>query len=252
MAILDMGNNIDRIIDNGEKLTEKELLSSIENDPGIRSSNRGFIESPITDNKQSDNLKSPFRKINISDQLTKLQRSVEEKLYVVLYYNIEYEEYKSATFIGRYNTYFGIKNILDSESVDIKESVVLVEVVGTDKLGKPRRFITHPDDEGTLSIYGFCKQMEPLFGDNAYSIEEYNIIGTDDPNEEDSGIVKIGNPIVNLDDNVNGDSNTVIDNIGFGKTVNVGEDPFKLQVPENGGKQFFTPANMGDVESKEI
>ena len=41
-------------------------------------------------------LYQPFRKVDIDPNAAALQRSTEEKMYLVLYYNIEYEEYKKA------------------------------------------------------------------------------------------------------------------------------------------------------------
>ena len=221
----------------------------------------------------------PFRTIHEDPRVTQMRKSSEEKTYIVLYYNMEYEEYKFATFEGRYNTYFGIKDILDAESVDIRNSSVLVETVGIDpRTNNPKRYLMHPDE--AASIYDFCHQMEAFFGDNAYSIEEYDTTGGDhideavdymnkhpEPTEMDyhrlnqiinskhktdiepmSEEHRIMNEAIERDvSQAVGRSAIIQDNLSSSTEVFMDQEKASAL-----GKQFFTPANMGDVESKEI
>ena len=202
----------------------------------------------------SKKLYQPFRKLDVSDDVAALQKPNEEKLYLVLYYNLEYEEYKFAKFYGRYDTYFGIKNILDAESVDLQESMVLVETVGTDGVThKARRFLMHPDD--ALNLYDFCKQMEKFFGDNAYSIEEYNTGYTiketaeymathPEPTEVD--YKKVNEMLHKTSDE------EVAKQYGIDQSMLEREMITPFADSQEIGKQFITSANLGDVESKEI
>lgn len=214
------------------------------------------------------NYKQPFRMVTVPTDVTELTRTTEEKLYVVLYYNIEYEEYKFAKFYGRYNTYFGIRDILEAESVDLHASEVLVETVGIDpKTNKARRYLIHPEEASDLM--DFCHQMEPYFGDNAYSVDQYDTGYTikevsdymdqhPEPNEVDYRRVNAmlnGRHQTDLKtDNVEEATASALGiNKDFLKNA-MGAAPVfmdEAQQKEN-GKQFFTPANMGDVQSKEI
>ena len=117
-----------------------------------------------------------------------LKKSTEERAYYILYYNLELEEYKWKKFIGRYNTYFGLRDILDAESVDLKASRVLVEIVGIDAVtNEARTFLT--DFASAPNLIKFHAMMEPFFGSDAWSMAEYDygysIEEDDDESETD-------------------------------------------------------------------
>ena len=198
----------------------------------------------------------PFRMVSVPSDVTELTRTTEEKLYVVLYYNIEYEEYKFAKFYGRYNTYFGIRDLLEAESIDLHASEVLVETVGLDaRTRQAKRYLMHPEE--ALDIYDFCKQMEKFFGDNAYSIEAYD---TGYTIKEAADIMKNNEPYpvtyqVNKARLAKGRQEAVADSVSMGQMImpDSAPQPFMdLTQSSEIGKQFFTSANMGEVESKEI
>ena len=110
---------------------------------------------------------------NIDEEVMKLQKTTEDKIYLVLYYNLETEEHKYEKFIGRYDCYFGIKRIVDGESIDLRSSKVIVETVVYDtNYKKAKRYLNHLDT--SLNIIDFCHYVEKFFGDNAYNIEEYD------------------------------------------------------------------------------
>ena len=115
-----------------------------------------------------------------------LKKSSEERAYYILYYNLETEEYKWKKFIGRKATYFGLRDILDAESVDLKLSKVLVETVGIDSVtGDARVFLT--DFASAPNLIKFHSIMEPFFGSDAWSIAEYDYgysIAEDDDESE--------------------------------------------------------------------
>lgn len=116
-----------------------------------------------------------------------LRKSPEERTYYILYYNLELEEYKWKKFIGRYNAYFGLRDILDAESVDLKASRVLVEIVGIDAVtDEARTFLT--DFASAPNLIKFASMMESIFGQDAWSISEYDYgysIEEDDDERED-------------------------------------------------------------------
>lgn len=129
-------------------------------------------------------LYEPFKSVGENDPAVQsLQKSTEEKAYYILYYNIEFEEYKFKKFIGRYDAYFGLRDILEAESVDLEESFVIVETAGYDANKTPKRFLTHP--ENAANLIEFAHMMEKFFGDNAWSIEEFNTGYTIHQKEED-------------------------------------------------------------------
>ena len=122
------------------------------------------------------------------DDVQALKKSSEERAYYIMYYNLETEEYKWKKFIGRKETYFGLRDILDAESVDLKLSKVLVEVVGIDAItNEARVFLT--DFASAPNLIKFHAMMEPFFGSNAWSMGEYDygysIAEDDDQSETD-------------------------------------------------------------------
>lgn len=118
------------------------------------------------------------------EDVKRLQKDSENKIYIVLYYNLDDEVFKFKKFKGRYDTYFGIKDIIDSEVIDISNSEVLVETVGIDpNTNKARRYMMHPDD--SYSILDFCHYASQFFGDRAYNIDDYT-----DSNEDDVDSIK--------------------------------------------------------------
>ena len=210
----------------------------------------------LSNNNNEKELYQPFRKIDIDPNAAALQKSTEEKMYLVLYYNIEYEEYKFAKFYGRYNAYFGIRDLLEAESIDLHASEVLVETVGLDARSRQaKRYLMHPEE--ALDIYDFCKQMEKFFGDNAYSIEAYD---TGYTIKEVADIMENNepSPITYQDINARlakGRQEAVADSVSMGQMImpDSAPQPFMdLTQSSEIGKQFFTSANMGEVESKEI
>lgn len=213
-------------------------------------------------NEEKKPLRNPFTMINISEEAAKLIKNPEERIYIVLYYNTEYEEYKCAEFTGRYNTYFGIQNILESESVDIRASKVLVELVGLDpfKGNKPRRYLMHPDEAS--SILEFCHSVENLFGDNAYSIDQYDTGPSIESREENT----VSYPITLVSDpSISANQNRYIPGSNDGIPINTPQGDFIFYAGGggslgNGGNgstdkptKYFVPANMDDnIEGKEI
>lgn len=218
-------------------------------------------------------LYDPFIHTDVDPRVTAMRKSTEDKMYIVLYYNTEYEEYKHAVFYGRYDAYFGIKNILDSESIDLSESTVLVETVGIDPNTKnPRRYLIHPDDAS--NIIDFCKQMEAFFGENSYSLAEY-MTGEDEEKINEKSLrheIEVQQSENNdmpetLKKKVEVSDSSIDDRERFSFILNGGEIPGSggngnTQAPDlfmdkeaikNGGKYFINPAVMdGSIESKEI
>lgn len=225
--------------------------------------------SPVEEKKE---LYNPFTPVEVDPRVTAMKRSTEERMYIVLYYNVEYEEFKHAVFYGRYAVYFGIKNILDSESIDLAASTVLVETVGLDPTTKdPKRYLIHP--ENASNIIDFCKQMEVYFGENAYSLEEYgastervegekyDIVLSSDPNSS----TPVGNEYMPISSD--GSNYTMYfggggGNLGDGGNENFNPDtasymPSDLFLDKDGikagGKMFYNPATLDStVEGKEI
>lgn len=218
-------------------------------------------------------LYNPFVPVTVDPQVTAMKKSPEDRMYIVLYYNTEYEEFKHAIFYGRYNVYFGIKNILDSESIDLSASTVLVETVALDPSTKsPKRYLIHPDNAS--NIIDFCKQMEVYFGENAYSLEEYDTSERIAPEGEKYDIVLSSDPnsgahIGNEYMPISSDSSNYTlyfggggGNIGSGGNGNFDPDtasymPADLFLDKDGikagGKMFYNPATLdGTVEGKEI
>lgn len=140
------------------------------------------MEPTINHNENKRPLYEPIIVEKVDQSVLSLQKSPEDKDYYVLYYNIEFEEYRWKKFTGRYDAYFGIKDILDTESIDIRNSIVMVETVGIDpSTNKGKMYLNHPDNSS--NIIQFCHYVEKFFGDNAYNVDEYDtgeIINNDD------------------------------------------------------------------------
>lgn len=243
----------------------------------------------ISSNEERKELYNPFVPVDVDPRVTAMKKSTEEKIYIVLYYNQEYEEFKHAIFYGRYNVYFGIKNILDSESIDLAASTVLVETVAIDPVSKnPKRYLIHP--ENASNIIDFCKQMEAYFGENSYSLAEYYSEDYESESEKDhpkqafdielqSGYVGTDVPFSQSIINVDGQAYEFYG--GGGGNINQQDSVLNKQVFDvdkhadetyptiarsvdinlfmdseaikNGGKHFLNPATMDNsIESKEI
>ena len=131
----------------------------------------------------------PFTVEKVDPSVLALQKSPEDKDYYVLYYNLEFEEYKWKRFTGRYDAYFGIKEILETESIDVRSSVVIVETVGIDpSTNKGKRYLNYPDNSS--SILEFCHYVEKFFGDNAYDVDQYDTGPHEDIEEEDEVVTE--------------------------------------------------------------
>lgn len=136
----------------------------------------------------------PFTIQKVDPSVLELQKAPEDKDYYVLYYNMEYEEFKWKKFTGRYDAYFGIKEILDSESIDIRSSIVIVETVAIDpNINKGKRYLNHPDN--CSNIIEFCHYVEKFFGENAYNVDEYDI-GTVQSEDDQTNEIKPTQSIV--------------------------------------------------------
>lgn len=174
---------------------------------------------------------SPFVEEPTDPSVMALLKDSEEKTYYVLYYNLEYEEFKWKSFTGRYNTYFGIKDILDTESIDLHNSVVLVETVALDPTTKKgKRYLNHPDN--SANIIDFCHHVEIFFGDNAYSVDSYDTGPHDiDVTESEKGSYSETIPSIPLNQ------------MGIFSTMKEAEN----------GRPVFNPIPNGEnIESREI
>lgn len=206
----------------------------------------------------------PFKVVGpqIDPQVQMMQKSTENKDYYILYYNLEFEEYRWKKFTGRYDAYFGLQRILESESVDLEESIVLVETVGYSSDKIPRKFLTHP--ENAVNLIEFANAMEKYFGDNAWHIEEYNTGYTthqyedtkeapDEPKEQET---------MTYEDLSAAMGKSMINNLNFAPTETpVSSEDFTLGHNANlfmskeereDYKDIFRPTNLLNVEGKEI
>lgn len=131
---------------------------------------------------------TPIEQPSILEQVQRIAKSSEEKTYLVLYYSKEYDEFTVKDYTGRRAAYFGIRDMLESDSsIDVRHSIVLVETVALSPDGlKPKRYLTHLDN--SINVFNFCKHVEVMFGDNAYSIEEYDSVENLEPTENDDTI----------------------------------------------------------------
>lgn len=127
----------------------------------------------------------PIKIPSLLEQVATIAKSSEEKTYLVLFYSREYDEFTVKDFTGRRAAYFGIRDKLEADtSIDVRHSIILVETVAiSPDTQKPKRYLTHL--ENSISIYDFCKHVEPMFGDNAYSIEDYDSVENYEPTEVD-------------------------------------------------------------------
>lgn len=228
-----------------------------------------FIMETTTPKKK---LYEPFKMIDVDDDIKALERSAEYKTYILLYYNLEYEEYRYKEFTGRYDTYFGIRDILDAESVDLRQSKVLVEAVG--RVGKKAmRVMSHPDE--SLNIIEFCHTVERFFGDNAYSIEEYDTgVGAEEESEKKeeeaqkevtyAALKQRTNPTPEFDPYTSGQPPL---DLRMPKEPNIfkvpkspefkptiGDQPLFMPAEQAAelSKKYFTPASLEGTEGKEI
>ena len=209
-------------------------------------------------------LYEPFSKPLEDPKVTAMRKGTEEKTYILLYYNMEYEEYKYKKFTGRYDTYFGIRDILESESVDLIASKVLVETVAIDpKTNNPKRYLISLDDAS--NIKEFCAAMEKYFGDNAYSLEPYDTGYTIAAKEEKEESNEIDYATLHTMLNRKSAEKEIVEK-GMDEDIAKSLGIPQYMIPDNAndlfipndqtkelGKQFFTSANMkDDVQSKEI
>ena len=194
------------------------------------------INMPFTEGQINPNNGKPFYKPFIEEPIDpsvqELTKSAEDKEYYVLYYNLEYEEYKWAKFVGRYDAYFGIKDILDSESIDLHSSIVLVETVGLDPISKKgKKYLNHPDN--CANIIEFCHHVEKFFGNNAYSVDEYDT----GPHDTELDVESVGDTIAKM----------------FSKTPEMKESEALYNAAISQGHPLFNPTLNGEtIESKEI
>ena len=157
-----------------------------------------------------------------------LQKSPEDKDYYVLYYNREFEEYRWKKFTGRYDAYFGIKDILDTESIDIRNSIVIVETVGVDpSTNKGKAYLNHPDNSS--NILQFCHYVEKFFGNNAYNVDEYDTGELDAEDESTEVEEKIKDSMRSkfMDNDAINFSNELLSNqrqLGYFNPIITGED----------------------------
>lgn len=206
-----------------------------------------FIMETTTPKKK---LYEPFKMIDVDDDIKALERTAENKTYILLYYNLEYEEYRYREFTGRYDTYFGIRDILDAESVDLRQSKVLVEAVG--RVGKKAmRIMSHPDE--SLNIIEFCHAVERFFGDNAYSIEEYDTgVGAEEESEKKEVEAQKEVTYAALKQRTN--PTTEIKTPKAQEFNSTTGQPLFMPVEQAAelSKKYFTPASLEGTEGKEI
>ena len=207
------------------------------------------------------NYYEPFTPVGnpIDEQVQTMQKSTEDKDYYILYYNLEFEEYRWKKFTGRYDAYFGLQRILESESVDLEESIVLVETVGYSADKIPRRFLTHP--ENAVNLIEFANAMEKYFGDKAWHIEEYNTGYTTHQYEDAKEAPKEDEKVITYEALHAAMGKSMVNGLEFSPTekplgedftINPGANLFMSKEERDSYTDIFKPTNLLDVEGKEI
>lgn len=142
------------------------MAMDITNNNGSNS-NTGF--SPIV----FDNIPAPIKALG--------GKSSEEKLYLVLYTCPSDDSNGFILCEGRRDCYLSIARLLNTYTVDIHNSVVLVEVPAVNKNGNGEWMMKHPYNAS--SIYQFCKAVESMFPNEDFNIDDYNYKNLEEDND---------------------------------------------------------------------
>lgn len=112
---------------------------------------------------------------NANDQeLLRMAKSPEDKLYMAIYYNHNTEAYEYTIYTGRRNCYFGIEGICKNHDIDPKDIKVLVEYIVRNRNTNAYEYaLMHPDNPDAKTAYQFCKSVEEYFGPNAFDVDQY-------------------------------------------------------------------------------
>lgn len=141
------------------------------------------MENNENKNVQKNNVApwSPVAFAAIDPRIVRLgNKSSEEKLYIILY---NYEENNCFEICnGRIECCKTIERLLNSYSIDIHNSVILVEIPAINSKGEAEWVLKHP--EKAMSIYQFAKRMQVYFGEN-FDIEDYNYENNDPDNDRE-------------------------------------------------------------------
>lgn len=114
-------------------------------------------------------------------------KGFEEKIYIVLYRIIgsTVDDFDGLFDVckGRTETYETIKNhFISGMDIDIHNSKIITETKLKDKNNDKKYFLI-PFDE-CISIYAFFNSVTSYYGDDEFSIEDYNVSKTDNDSEE--------------------------------------------------------------------
>lgn len=135
--------------------------------------NKKFIEPMIFDNPEQDRGNKQLIKLMDFDVRTK---SVEEKVYIILYKIYEEEEIKNEYSIcyGRTEAYNDIKNkLISGIDIDLYKSKIITETKQTETSSGDRKYFMIPYDE-CISIYSFCISVRGYYSDDEFDIDDYN------------------------------------------------------------------------------
>lgn len=125
----------------------------------------------------------------MEEKLAAIAKSIEEKMFIVMYFNENTEANEFEVFSGRTEAYNGIHRIIMSYDIDPKDILVLVEyiVLNREDPEEPHWALMHPDR--AKNAYQFCKSVaDKIPEEDRFDVDEY----TDDREGEENSIEFIG------------------------------------------------------------
>ena len=134
--------------------------------------NKKFIEPMIFDNPEQINGNKQLIKLMDFDVRTK---SVEEKVYIILYKVYEEDETRNEYSVcyGRTEAYNDIKNkLISGLDLDLYKSKIITETKQTETSSGDRKYFMIPYDE-CISIYSFCVSVRGYYSDDEFDIDDY-------------------------------------------------------------------------------
>lgn len=119
-------------------------------------------------------------------------KSIEEKIYIILYKLTENEDeiYNQiySVCMGRTEAYNDIKNkLISGVDIDLHRSLIITETKQTESSTGDRKYFLIPINE-CISVYAFCIQVAEFYSDDNFNIEDYNNTLIDDSGAEPAKI----------------------------------------------------------------